>query len=188
VLILYFKPIQTNCNCISEILNCIRIHLRTMLWVHIIHRGGVGSTMTLNGLFWSILNCLDQLYMYRFQFRFCFRHYSTLWTAHNCLIYRRFLCAQTAAHPWYHVRLFCFGWKLKRVNNENSFPLPLCCLPQNAIVTAFFKDLIVNLLNIANTHIVSAYCIYDVDNSDYKKYVLLLLRQSYTCRKIYLYN
>jgi hypothetical protein len=44
---IYFKPIQKEVNFISKILNCIRIHLRTMLGVLFIKRDGVGSTMKL---------------------------------------------------------------------------------------------------------------------------------------------
>jgi hypothetical protein len=48
VLLLYFKPkIRINVNFISDILNCMRIHFRTMLGVHLIKRDGVGSTMVL---------------------------------------------------------------------------------------------------------------------------------------------
>jgi hypothetical protein len=47
-----------------------------------IKHDGVGATMILVRLFWSILvwYCLDQLYMYRFQCRLYCGYYSTLWT------------------------------------------------------------------------------------------------------------
>jgi hypothetical protein len=81
--------------------------------------------------------------MYSFQFRVCFGT-----TSHYDLCTTDSFIDVFYVHKQLHIRdimigCFLFWLKILRVNNENSSSLPLCCLPQHAIVTYFFKELIV---------------------------------------------